>query len=187
MSPNWKAIVQTIFFTNSATKQWGFITFRRGAKENIRTSRLAWRSFSFSAQIRCCSARSARRFSCETSRQPITGVQPPAALSLASFSPASISRNIFVTLHKTAILEKAKDLDILGARVWQLSEGKRLKKLASFGWISFNSSWRLTILSFRAISSSSSFFLHSKWASIRAWSSIRSLFWRFFWMSCRGR
>lgn len=45
----------------------------------------------------------------------------------------------------------------------------------------------LTILSFRAISSSSSFFLHSKWASMRACSSIRSLFWRFFWMSCRGR
>lgn len=42
----------------------------------------------------------------------------------------------------------------------------------------------LTILSFRAISSSSSFFLHSKWASIRPCSSMRSLFWRFFWMSC---
>lgn len=33
------------------------------------------------------------------------------------------------------------------------------------------------------MSSSSSFFLHSKWSSIRVWSSIRSLFWRFFWMS----
>lgn len=45
--------------------------------------------------------------------------------------------------------------------------------------------WKLTILSLSAISSSSSFFLCSKWASIRACSSIRSLFWRFFWMSCR--
>lgn len=42
-----------------------------------------------------------------------------------------------------------------------------------------------TILSLRAMSSSSSFFLHSKWASISDCSSIRSLFWRFFWMSCQ--
>lgn len=31
-------------------------------------------------------------------------LQPPAALSLAPSSPSSISRNIFVTVHKTAIL-----------------------------------------------------------------------------------
>ena len=43
----------------------------------------------------------------------------------------------------------------------------------------------LTIRSLRPMSSSSSFFLHSKWASISDCSSIRSLFWRFFWMSCK--
>lgn len=41
----------------------------------------------------------------------------------------------------------------------------------------------LTILSLRATSSSSSFLLASKWLSIKACSSIRSLFCLFFWMS----
>lgn len=110
------------------------IIFRRKAGVKARTSRLAWRSLSFSARTRCCSALSARRFSCETSQDP----------------------------------------------------GKTETKIQGiFAFISGCDS--LTILSFRAMSSSSSFFLHSKWASIRACSSIRSLFWRFFWMSCRGR
>lgn len=41
-----------------------------------------------------------------------------------------------------------------------------------------------TILSLSAISSSSSFLRASKWLSMRACSSMRSLFCRFFWMSC---
>lgn len=45
----------------------------------------------------------------------------------------------------------------------------------------------LTILSLRAISSSSSFFRASKWLSMSACSSMRSLFWRFFWMSCERK
>lgn len=46
------------------------IIFRRKAGVKARTSRLAWRSLSFSARTRCCSALSARRFSCETSQDP---------------------------------------------------------------------------------------------------------------------
>ncbi len=42
----------------------------------------------------------------------------------------------------------------------------------------------LTILLTSAISSSSSFFLWMKWASIRDWSSDKSFSWRFLWMSC---
>lgn len=43
----------------------------------------------------------------------------------------------------------------------------------------------LTILLTRAMSSSSSFFLWMKWASIRDCSSDKSFSWRFLWMSCR--
>lgn len=42
----------------------------------------------------------------------------------------------------------------------------------------------LTILLTREMSSSSSFFLWMKWASIRDCSSDRSFSWRFLWMSC---
>lgn len=43
----------------------------------------------------------------------------------------------------------------------------------------------LTILSLRLMSSSSSFFLWSKWTSIRVWSSSKSFSMRFLWMSWR--
>lgn len=44
--------------------------------------------------------------------------------------------------------------------------------------------WTITILSLRWISSSSSFFLLSKWTSIKVWSSIRSFSILLRWISC---
>lgn len=67
MSPNLKTTAQTSF-SNCTMTQQRLVIFRRKVEVKARTSRLAWRSFSFSARTRCCSALSARRFSCETSQ-----------------------------------------------------------------------------------------------------------------------
>lgn len=103
--------------------------------ERVCTSRRFCRSFSLSLRILCCSALSARRFSCSTGRV-LTGLD-----------------------------------EGLNKLCWRVCEQLQPKGP--------------TILSFRWISSSSSFFLLSKWTSIKVWSSIRSFSILLRWISCR--
>ncbi len=141
------------------------------------TASLAWRSFSLSVLSRCCSALSPRLFSCSD-----TYLQTSA-------------RKIMY------LLQNLQDVDLVWNKnlnaSFRLSYLSKLKKGCKpitvykelYNRKTFTSAINniyeetLTILLTRAMSSSSSFCLWRKWASIRDCSSVKSFSWRFLWIS----